>query len=115
MVYLKKKTRNLPVGPIVHKEGAQIAKPLKEFAPLFLFAVGSKVRLPRSGYPTMDGKMLRRGEARMFIEELCCGQHLPGEAIAAKGYRKGRPPGPVREVRSHENTLVKEYEIDAVG
>jgi hypothetical protein len=63
----------------------------------------------------MDGKILRRGEARpMYMEELGCGQHLPGEVIAMKGHRQGRPPGPVREVRSHENTLVKEDEIGAV-
>jgi len=48
------------------------------------------------------------------MEELGCGQHLPGEVIAMKGHRQGRPPGLVREVRSHENTLVKEDEIGAV-
>jgi hypothetical protein len=63
----------------------------------------------------MDGKIPRREEERPInIEESCCGQHLPGEVIAMKGQRQGRPPGPVREVRSHENTLVKEHEIGAV-
>jgi hypothetical protein len=63
----------------------------------------------------MDSKILRRGEALLMVfEELCRGQHLPGEILAAKGYRQGRPPGPVREVRSHENAMFKEYEIDAV-